>query len=354
MAIEIYPLDRTDISISAYNGYIADTQYSSIFQSFEWGEIKKNDGWDVIRLVAIENTKIIASASCLFKTLPGGRSLFYIPRGPIVDYESDKGKYAFRLLIDKVVTIARKHSCIFLRISPELTKQGMDSTFIEECEFIPVKSPIMHTATFRIDLSQDEEAIYGKFENRVKSDIRKAMRHNVTVHDSNSTKCFDEFYQLLHDTSQRARFPIYSYNLMKYVWETLMPKGMFNLFLARYEGNVISGAFLLTFGRKCVYMWGGYSRAYPKISPNQLLHWEMIKWAKSKDYLIYDFQGTPLNPNKDHPLWGIHLFKKGFGGDVVELVGEYDVVFSKLLYKSWNLIEPHYPKLKNKVARFIK
>ena len=77
-----------------------------------------------------------------------------------------------------------------------------------------------------------------------------------------------------------------------------------------------------------------------------MLHWEIIKWCKSNKYLIYDFQGVPENPTKDNPLWGIYLFKRGFGGRLVTLSGEYDYVLNKAIYFIWKKIELIYPKLK--------
>ena len=37
-------------------------------------------------------------------------------------------------------------------------------------------------------------------------------------------------------------------------------------------------------------------------------------------------------------------FKRGFGGDYVSFIGEYDLVFKPFLYRSYNIFEPLYQK----------
>jgi peptidoglycan pentaglycine glycine transferase (the first glycine) len=58
----------------------------------------------------------------------------------------------------------------------------------------------------------------------------------------------------------------------------------------------------------------------------------MIKYALENNYSYYNFYGISSNLSPEDPLYGIYTFKKGFGGEVVELVGEYDKVLSGKYY----------------------
>jgi lipid II:glycine glycyltransferase (peptidoglycan interpeptide bridge formation enzyme) len=67
-----------------------------------------------------------------------------------------------------------------------------------------------------------------------------------------------------------------------------------------------------------------------------LLQWEMIKYAKSKNFKFYDFWGA------DEKKWpGVTRFKSGFAPkqDFTLYVGAYDYSFNKLLYQIYGIIK---------------
>ncbi len=47
---------------------------------------------------------------------------------------------------------------------------------------------------------------------------------------------------------------------------------------------------------------------------------------------IYDFRGVSGDVSEDNPLYGLYRFKKGFGGEFTEFVGEMDLVLSRPVY----------------------
>ena len=77
------------------------------------------------------------------------------------------------------------------------------------------------------------------------------------------------------------------------------------------------------------------------------LHYAGIKMAIAGNYNRYNFYGITGDFRKENPLYGLYLFKKSFGGHVVELIGEYDLIISKFWYQTYNLAFNTYHKLKN-------
>ncbi len=60
----------------------------------------------------------------------------------------------------------------------------------------------------------------------------------------------------------------------------------------------------------------------------------MMRWAIQTGCSVYDFQGISGNLSEENnPLYGLYRFKRGFAGEVVELAGEFEVVYRPLLYK---------------------
>lgn len=58
----------------------------------------------------------------------------------------------------------------------------------------------------------------------------------------------------------------------------------------------------------------------------------MIKYAAEHNFKRYNFYGINGLPDPASPDYGIYSFKKGFGGQVIELIGTFDLALSPLYY----------------------
>ena len=98
----------------------------------------------------------------------------------------------------------------------------------------------------------------------------------------------------------------------------------------------IAGTLAILYGDKVWYLYGASSNEHRNLMPNYLLQWSMIQWAIENNCRVYDFRGVSGDISEDNPHYGLYRFKKGFGGDFTEFVGEYDHVIRKL---SWLIAE---------------
>ena len=104
------------------------------------------------------------------------------------------------------------------------------------------------------------------------------------------------------------------------------------LYMAFYEGKPIAGTLAIHYGDKVWYLYGASSNEHRNLMPNYLLQWNMIQWAIETGCRVYDFRGVSGDVSEDNPLYGLYKFKKGFGGDFTEFVGEMDLVLNKAVY----------------------
>ena len=79
--------------------------------------------------------------------------------------------------------------------------------------------------------------------------------------------------------------------------------------------------------------------------PNYLLQWEAIKSAISAGHDMYDFRGVCGIVDENHPQYGLYRFKKGFGAEFTEFIGELYIPFKPLTYKLYKWSEKLYKKL---------
>jgi len=117
---------------------------------------------------------------------------------------------------------------------------------------------------------------------------------------------------------------------------------------------ILSGAVFFEAAKKGVYLYGASSNKFRNVMANNLIQWEMIKHAKKNGCKTYDFRGISGNLDKSDHLYGLYKFKKGFGSEVVEYIGEFDLVVDKFLYKLWKFALPKIRiirKIKGKILR---
>ena len=78
-------------------------------------------------------------------------------------------------------------------------------------------------------------------------------------------------------------------------------------------------------------------------------YYEAIKDAYENGYEFFDLFGTTGDPyTKYKNLAKLHDFKRKFGDEYIEFIGEFDLVNNKLLYKMLPILLKVYRKLRRK------
>ncbi len=104
------------------------------------------------------------------------------------------------------------------------------------------------------------------------------------------------------------------------------------LLLAEYEGKAIAGILVLRLGRWSWYMYGASSNEQRNLMPNHLLQWTGMQWAKAHGCWYYNFRGIPDVLEEGQELWGVYLFKRGFGGYAMRFLETHDLVYKPLIF----------------------
>lgn len=99
--------------------------------------------------------------------------------------------------------------------------------------------------------------------------------------------------------------------------------------LKEEEGDVIvlsSGVFF-TYGRETLCLLSGVYDKYMRFASPYAMHWKMMQEGIAKGQERYNLYGISGEFGSDANDYGVYLFKKGFNGEVVELLGEFTYVF---------------------------
>ena len=120
-------------------------------------------------------------------------------------------------------------------------------------------------------------------------------------------------------------------------------------YIEQYGTKVtLGGIMFLIYENEVLSLFGGSDARLMNFQSAYTLHFEGIKLAVNGHYKKYNFYGITGDFRKENPLYGLYLFKKSFGGNVEELIGEFDLIISPLWYKIYQFLFTVYTKLKNK------
>ena len=103
------------IPLSEYDGFVKEHPMVNLLQSSAWEKVKSD--WNHERLGVYEEGKLLAVASILIKSLPLGYKMFYIPRGPILDYRDTE---LLKFVLQSIKSYARSKRAIFVTFDPSI------------------------------------------------------------------------------------------------------------------------------------------------------------------------------------------------------------------------------------------
>ena len=103
------------IPLSEYDGFVKEHPMVNLLQSSAWEKVKSD--WNHERLGIYEGENLLAVASILIKSLPLGYKMFYIPRGPILDYRDTE---LLSFVIQSIKSYARSKRAIFVTFDPSI------------------------------------------------------------------------------------------------------------------------------------------------------------------------------------------------------------------------------------------
>lgn len=110
--------------------------------------------------------------------------------------------------------------------------------------------------------------------------------------------------------------------------------------------TILGGILFLTYGNEVLSLHGGSLANLMQFQSAYTIHFAGIKYAVENGYKRYNFYGITGDFRKENPLYGLYLFKKSFGGHVVELLGEFDLIISPIWYHTYNLAFKAYHTVK--------
>ncbi len=345
-----------EITPEEFREYATTSPYKSFMQTPEIAKYRESKGWTSYFFAVKDNTGAILGATmAVAKPTFMGKSTFITPGGPIMDYENSK---LVSFFLKHLAEFAKAHNGYVLHISPyyELIERDRDGLPVEggfnhkqarnhllSLGFRPLEHPDQPQYLFAMDINgRTSEQILADFKRNTRNHVRKADKMGVTVRELAKPE-LHLLKNITESTSERRHFTDKPLSYYEQMYDLFVPRNEAKFILAEAvtnedsrKSNVLtplSAAMFMLVGDEVVYLFSGSDERYMRdYNAQYAIQWYMIKYAAEHGFKRYNFYGIGTLPDPQSDNYGIYDFKKGFGGQVIELIGSYELPLNAFYY----------------------
>lgn len=315
---------------SKWDAFLTRHPEAHILQTREWGELKSRFGWEAHPVI-----EGAAGALVLLRRLPLGRSLAYIPRGPLPASELSLAQ-----LLPALNQLVRSRRVVVLLVEPDLPDSEPLRIGLARLNLQPSRLSVQPPRTIVVDLSGSEDDILARMKQKTRYNINLARRHGVLVRAGHDTQ---GFYALMQETTARDEFAAHTPEYYRAAFELFSAHDRVQLLFAEHAGRPLAALMVFAMGSRAWFFYGASSSESRQQMAPYLLQWEAMRWARSRGCATYDMWGVPdfdqqaLESGfatRTDGLWGVYRFKRGFGGRLERTVGTWQRVYAPAVFRA--------------------
>ncbi|MBA3688613.1 MAG: peptidoglycan bridge formation glycyltransferase FemA/FemB family protein [Chloroflexi bacterium] len=322
---------------AAWQALLGRSQAGDFLHDWAWAEVAAFDGQPQRRFVLEEEGEIVTLVAAQERRLPVGRTFWYVPHGPVLDYAAPRAGERLRAATIGLRELGRASRAIAVKLEPRMAAEAPELSLFARLRSDP--RPIQVGQTRLVDLT-DDETLMASFDKDTRYAVRRSQREGVEVRvltDASDSGPIDALHALVLETQRRAGFvkpPLERYRI---AWRGLAGASRAFILEARRGEVLLASGMLVVEGGRSFYLFSGSRReepGEPKHYASYLLQWEMMRLARELGSRVHDLWGVaPAGAGPEHAWHGVGLFKKGFGGREVRWAGTWNLVIDPALYR---------------------
>ena len=344
--------EATEADRADWTAFVASRPEGDVLQSWAWGEAGAGEpGEHWARLVVVDGGGHIRGlAQVLDRATSLGRTILYVPHGPLWDRGSDDDAEVLARLITGLKSHARERKGIVMKLDPRGTGDATADATVARV-FGSTGQAATHDlqapTTRIIDLAAGDDPVEG-WGKDARAESRRAVREGttVTVDRTGDPAVLDAFHGLLSETSERQGFRIRSRDFLGHLAEPLAARDDWFLSLAEWEGTPLAGAIAPRTGDRAYYLYAASTRDKElgrKRGPYAAMA-ELQRALREAGTATLDLWGVrePDDETVDESWEGFSVFKRRFKGEPLRHPGTFDVVIDP----TWNRIRDWRERLR--------
>jgi FemAB-related protein (PEP-CTERM system-associated) len=299
--------------------------------------------WDEAVCEAYQLKKvIIESGQTSIKLFTAGRFPRYFATAPYFydgGVQTDAGKIC-KEVSDKLYFLMREFQSRYLLLKTRYEIK------------LDIKNPVKTDSdyyTFLLDLTAGADKVWNRsLKAKTRNQVRKAEKYNFDI-QTGRTSLLQDFYSVISEGWRDLGTPTHSLEFYRFIIEKL--KNHSRLMVIYHQGEPVSCALLLILNNVIYHPYSCTLKRYKSSCVNNLLYWEIIKFACDNNYNSFDMGRSRIGQ-------GTFKYKKSWGAEPMQLyytyilkdesdMPSYDNIFYKLATNAWS----HLPVvLANKIG----
>ena len=330
--------DRAD-----WSAFIASRPEADVLQSWAWGEAGAGEtGERWARLIVTDGAgRTRGVAQVLDRASSFGRTVSYVPHGPVWDREAPESAEILARLLVGLKEHARTRKGVVLKLDPRASADATVTAALRRALLSGGAKLTAHDlqapTTRIIDLEATDDPV-ADWSKDARAEFRRAGREGTTVaiDRDGDPAALDAFHDLLALTSERAGFRIRSRAYLGALASSLAAGGDWFLALAEHNGTLLAGAAAPRTGDRAFYLYAASTRDQElarKRGPYAVMA-ELERTHREAGTRTLDLWGVrePDDESVDASWEGFSLFKRRFGGMPLRHPGTFDLVIDP----AWN------------------
>lgn len=304
---------------AGWDGLLERASDDNPFQSDAWARYKRRSGWEPQRWTAsAAGGAVICSLQLLKKNLPLGRTVIWVPGGPVVGFPGAEHGDLKPLLQEGLRRICQSNRAIYARFYSLQPSAPETRRVLSGLCAVP-KRRLGSGATVAIDLTLSEGELLGRMDKKHRYEVRHLEEGALRWEWGTSAAQLAGFGRLHSEMAAAKNVSAADKaDLSRLVSEF----GENSRILIGYSGNEpVTGCLVLIKGKGAFYWRAATARKGRELSASYAMVWELLKRLKAAGIERFDFGGILPGVRSAE---GINHFKQGFGGKIVEYAGEWE------------------------------
>jgi lipid II:glycine glycyltransferase (peptidoglycan interpeptide bridge formation enzyme) len=330
----------TEADREAWQAHLQRHPSGDLLHDWAWGAVAAHDDQPQRRFVVEEDGRPVAICAAQVRRLALGRSFWYVPHGPVLDYDSSEAAGHVTRIVRGLRAAARADGAIAVRIEPRVEAGTPGAALFDAAGMRRVDAALQSPQTYLVDLLDDPEEQLASLDKDTRYAVRRAEREGVStvaIDDPNDDAALERLHAIVTDTLRYHEYKLPKLERYRAAWRGLAGAGRARIIEAWYQGRLESSAMLVVEGDRSYYLYSGSIREQKgetKRFPSYAVQWRMLRTAHEMGARVHDLWGAaPLDAGPDHPWYGYTLFKKGWGGRYVAWAGSWDLVVDPAIYR---------------------
>jgi lipid II:glycine glycyltransferase (peptidoglycan interpeptide bridge formation enzyme) len=283
-----------------------------------------------------------------------------VPKLPYTIGYFPKGNLPDEAQLQALKDLGKRKKAIFIKLEPNIATPPHSAESLDEVrQFLTNHGcqrgrALFTPYSFVLDLTKSTDELLAGMKAKSRYNLKLAQSHGIQIVEDSTQHGFDQYLELLEQTTKRQQFYAHTKKYHTTMWQTMFGANIARLFKAEYQGQVLAAWIVFVFNNTLYYPYGASSRNHREKMPSYLLMWEVIQWGKRQGCTSFDMWGA-LGPqaNPKDPWFGFHRFKSGFGAELTQSVGSYDLVIDNPLYSLYRVADRwrwRYLRFKSKLS----